>query len=148
MQNRATTLLLQLGLLAVVVAALPYKLFELDRYFVPKELVLHAVAIIFAIILVVRRRALTVDIVDALLAFFLIWSAASALFATNHWLAQRALGVSVASALVFWGARRIGAAGEYRPLLGAAAFATVLAASTALVQAYGYDSDYFSQNRM
>ena len=98
MQNRATTLLLQLGLLAVIVAALPYKLFELDRYFVPKELVLHAVAIVFCIILVAKRRTVTVDVVDALIAFFLVWSTASAVFATNHWLAQRALGVSVASA--------------------------------------------------
>src|SRR6266498_820610 len=147
MQNRAATLLLQLGLLAVVIAALPYKLFELDRYFVPKELVLHAVAIIFAIILVARRRTVTIDVVDALLAFFLIWSAASAIFATNHWLAQRALGVSVASAVVFWGARRIGASGGYRSLLIAAALATVLAAITALAQAYGFETDYFSQNR-
>ena len=58
MQNRAATILLQLGLLAVVVAALPYKIFELDRYFVPKELILNAVAIIFAVILVARRRAI------------------------------------------------------------------------------------------
>ena len=147
MQNRAATLLLQLGLLAVIVAALPYKLFELDRYFVPKELVLHAVAIVFCIILVARRRTVTVDAVDALIAFFLVWSTASAVFATNHWLAQRALGVSVASAAVFWGARRIGASGGSRPLLVAAALATVLAAITALVQAYGFETDYFSQNR-
>ena len=147
MQNRAATILLQLGLIAVVVAALPYKIFELDRYFVPKELILNAVAIIFAVILVARRRAVTIDVVDALLAFFLMWSAASALFATNHWLAQRALGVSVASAVVFWGARRIGASGGYRPLLVAAAFATVIAALTALAQAYGFETDYFSQNR-
>src|SRR5438477_12390968 len=147
MQNRAATVLLQIGLVAVVVAALPYKIFELDRYFVPKELILNAVAIIFAVILVARRRAITIDVVDGLLAFFLVWSAASALFATNHWLAQRALGVSVASAVVFWGARRIGAAGGYGPLLHAAAFATVIAALTALAQAYGFDTDYFSQNR-
>src|SRR5205814_6061893 len=145
MQNRAATILLQLGLLAVVVAALPYKIFELDRYFVPKELILNAVAIIFAVILVARRRAITIDVVDGLLAFFLVWSAASALFATNHWLAQRALGVSVASAVVFWGARRIGASGGYRPLLVAAALATVIAAFTALAQAYGFETDYFSQ---
>src|SRR6478609_7385201 len=104
MQTRLAKLLLQFGVAAVMIAALPYKIFELDRYFVPKELVLNAVAIVFAIILVARRRAVTIDVVDALLAFFLIWSAASALFATNHWLAQRALGVSVASAVVFWGA--------------------------------------------
>jgi O-antigen ligase len=134
-------------MLAAMLAALPWRPFELDRYFVPKELVLHAVAIVFAIILVIRRRTITIDIVDALIALFLIWSAASALFATNHWLAQRALGVSVSSALVFWGARRIGASGGYRSLLIAAAVATVMAALTSLLQAYGVETDYFSQNR-
>src|SRR4026207_2112317 len=120
MPNRAAGVLLQFGMLAVMLAALPYRPFELDRFFVPKELVLHAVAVVFAVVLVIRRRTIQIDIVDALTALFLIWSAASALFATNHWLAQRALGVSVSSAFVFWGARRIGASGGYRsPLIAA-----------------------------
>jgi O-antigen ligase len=147
MANRTTTILLQAGLVAVVFVVLPYKLFELDRYFVPKELVLHVVALVAAATLIARRRTITVDLADALLALFLVWSSASALFATNHWLAQRALGVSVSSGIIFWTARRIGAAGSYRPLLIAAAVATVFAAATALAQAYGMDSDYFSANR-
>jgi O-antigen ligase len=77
-----------------------------------------------------------------------VWSAASAIFATNHWLAQRALGMSVSSALVFWGARRIGASGGYGSLLIAAAVATVIATLTSLLQAYGFESDYFSLNRV
>ena len=36
MSNRVATVVLQLGIVAVVFAALPYKVFELDRYFVPK----------------------------------------------------------------------------------------------------------------
>lgn len=130
-----------------MIAALPYKVFELDRYFVPKELVLHVVAIVFALVLIIPRRTIRIDIVDGLLALFLVWSAASAVFATNHWLAQRALGLSVSSVLVFWGARRIAGAGAYKALLVAAAFATVVASLTCLAQAYGLDSDYFSQNR-
>lgn len=147
MANRAAKLLLQIALAAVVLAALPYKLFELDRYFVPKELVLHIVALVFAAILILRRRTLRVDGVDLLLGFFLVWSAVSALFASNHWLAQRALGISVSGAIIFWGARRIGGSGVYKPLLVAAAVATVCAAVTALAQAYGFDTEYFSQNR-
>jgi O-antigen ligase len=147
MQTRIGKLLLQFGVAAVMIAALPYRIFELDRYFVPKELVLHVVALVFALILVIPRRTIKVDVVDALLAFFLVWSAASAVFATNHWLAQRALGLSVSSVLVFWGARRIAGAGAYKELLVAAAFATVVAALTSLIQAYGLDSDYFSRNR-
>ena len=36
--------ILQIGAIAVVVAASTYKSFELDRYFVPKDLVLHFTA--------------------------------------------------------------------------------------------------------
>jgi hypothetical protein len=147
MANRVAAILLQLGVVAVIVAAAPYKLFELDRYFVPKELVLHVVALFIAILLVARRRTINIDLADALLALFLAWSAAAALFATNHWAAQRALGLSVSSALIFWGARRVGALGMYRPILVAAAFATVCAAAASLAQAYGFESDYFSLNR-
>ena len=148
MANRLAAILLQLGVVAVIVAAAPYKLFELDRYFVPKELVFHVVALFIAIVLVARRRTLGIDLADALLALFLAWSAASALFATNHWVAQRALGLSVSSALIFWGARRLGALGMHRPILVAAALATVCAAAASLAQAYGLESDYFSLNRV
>ncbi|HEX6251200.1 MAG TPA: O-antigen ligase family protein [Gemmatimonadaceae bacterium] len=147
MQPRIAQLLLQLGLLAVVLAVLPYKLFELDRYFVPKELVLHAVALLALLTLLPRLRQNRVDAADALLALFLVLSLASSLFATNHWLAQRALGVSVSSAIVFWTARTIGAAGSYRPLLVAASVAVVVAAVTSLAQAYGLETVYFSLNR-
>jgi O-antigen ligase len=147
MPNRVAAILIELGVVAAVIAAAPYKLFELDRYFVPKELVLHVVALVLAILLVTRRRTINIDLPDALIALFLAWSAASALFATNHWAAQRALGLSVSSALIFWGARRLGALGIYRPILIAAAVATVCAAGLSLAQAYGLETDYFSVNR-
>ena len=54
-----------------MLAALSYKVFELDRYFVPKELVLHGVAAVLAVGLVVRRRDACVSFVDGLLAAFL-----------------------------------------------------------------------------
>src|SRR4030088_3202974 len=101
MADRTIRTLIQLGVILAVVVALPYKLFELDRYFVPKELVLHVVALFIALFLLARRRSLSFDLTDGLLVLFLLWSTASALFATNHWLAQRALGVSVFGALVF-----------------------------------------------
>src|SRR5258705_3725382 len=147
MPLRAATLVLQAGLLAVVVAALPYKQFELDRYFVPKELVLHVAALTLAIVLLARMRWRPANLVDALLVLFIGWSLASALFATNYWLAQRAVGLSLSSVVVFWAARKVGAAGEYRPVLLAAAFAAMLAAITCLAQAYGVVTNYFSLNR-
>lgn len=147
MRNRLAIIVLQLGVVVVGLAVLPFKLFELDRYFVPKELVLHVAALAVAVLLVLRSRSLAIDVADALFAGFLTWSAASALFAGNHWLAQRALGISVSSAMIFWGARQLGASGFHRPLLIAAATATVCAAITVLAQAYGVETDYFSLNR-
>ena len=38
--------LLQFGAIAVVLAAAPYKSFDLDRFFVPKELVLSITALV------------------------------------------------------------------------------------------------------
>src|SRR3979411_1593795 len=147
MADRTIRTLIQIGVISGVVVALPYKLFELDRYFVPKELVLHAVALLVGVFLLARRRSLSFDLADGLLALFLLWSVGSALFATNHWLAQRALGVSVSSAIVFWGARSVAERGSYRPILIAAGIATVCAALFSLAQAYGLDSEYFSTNR-
>ncbi len=147
MINRAATLLLQIGVVAVVVVALPYKIFELDRYFVPKELALNLIALVVGVAVVLRGRSVTVDIADKLLALFLAWSVASALFATNHWLAQRALGLSFAGAMIFWASRRAGADGEYRSVLIAAAVATVVVALTSLAQTYGTESEYFTINR-
>src|SRR5689334_7138353 len=41
-RERAALVLVQIGVVLVVLIALPYKTFDLDRFFVPKELVLHA----------------------------------------------------------------------------------------------------------
>lgn len=145
--HRVSSTIIQAGTLAVVLVALPYKLFELDRYFVPKEVVLHAAALLLGALLLLRTRRFRADTADTLLAVFVAWSVLSAIFATNHWVAQRALGVSVSSAVIFWSARRIGEDGAYRRVLAGAAFAAVVAAATTLLQAYGFETDYFSQNR-
>src|SRR5436190_23554741 len=79
MSDRVIRFVIQAGVILAVIVALPYKVFELDRYFVPKELVLHAAALIIAVMLVARRRALSFDLVDGLLALFLLWSVASAI---------------------------------------------------------------------
>ncbi|MEO5902740.1 MAG: O-antigen ligase family protein [Gemmatimonadaceae bacterium] len=145
--DRATKILLQLGFLAVILAALIYKPFELDRYFVPKELVLHVVALVSAVTLFASRRRVSLGVVDVCLIAFLALSAISAVFATNYWLAQRALGLSFSSALVFWASRRIARGGGARGLLIAAAVATVAAAASALLQAYGIETELFTSAR-
>ena len=140
-------MILSAGVVLVMLMALSFKVFELDRYFVPKELVLNASALLIGIVLILARRPVKADAIDALLVAFVIWSLISAVFASNHWLAQRALAVSLSSVIVFWGARRAAVAGIQSVLLGAAALATVIAASTSLAQAYGMESEWFTLAR-
>ncbi len=130
-----------------MVVALPFKVFELDRYFVPKELVLHLVALAGSVVLIAKRVPLRESRLDILLGLYLLWNVVSAIFATNHWLAQRAVAISISSVLVFWYARRASMTGSFRPILVACAIATVTAAIAGLAQAYGIRSDYFSINR-
>lgn len=130
-----------------MLVALPFRVFELDRYFIPKELVLHLLAITGTVVLIARRVNVRTAAVDVLLLVFLAWSAVSALFATNHWLAQRALALSASSIVVFWYSRHVASRGAYRAIIVACAAATVVAAGTGLAQAYGIRTDYFSINR-
>lgn len=145
--ERGITLVLCAGVIASMLVALSFKVFELDRYFVPKELILNAAALIIAGVIVVRPRMVKLDSVDALLILFLLWSLVSSLFATNHWLAQRAFSVSFASAAIFFGARRAAEGNSQRLLLIAAAIAGAIAAITSLAQAYGFESDWFTLAR-
>ena len=78
---------------------------------------------------------------------FLLWSIASALFATNHWLAQRALAVTLSSLIIYWSARRVRSEKAKRLLINVAALASVVAAVTSLAQAYGFETDYFTLAR-
>jgi hypothetical protein len=138
---------LQLGALAVVLAASTHKVFELDRFFVPKELVLHATALAAGLLAAGAFRRVAFGRVDLLLLGFLLLGALSALAATNGWLAARALALSASGVAVFWAARGVREAGLARPLLGALALAVVAAAGTSLLQTYGVRTDLFSLNR-
>jgi O-antigen ligase len=147
LRERIALHVLQVGALAVVLAAAPYKLFDLDRFFVPKELVLHATASIATLLCLSRARRLGLARVDQLLGLFLVVGLLSALFATNWWLAGRAVAVSLSGAACFWSARAVARAGLARPLLVALALAGVVGAVTALLQAYGVRTEYVSLNR-
>ena len=135
--TRIAAVVLQAAAFGVVLAALPYPVFELDRYTFPKELVLEVAALAGALLCLASARRLTLFMVDALVAGFLGVSALSALFASNGWLAFRALGVSLAGAALFWCGRTIARAGRREALLVGLAVAVVLGAVTALAQAYG-----------
>src|SRR5258705_9953899 len=126
--ERAALRVLQFGAVAVVLAAAPYKAFDLDRFFVPKELVLHATALVATLLCLLRARRIGLGRVDQMLGLFLAVGVLSALFATNWWLAGRAVAVSLSGAACFWSARAVARAGLGRPLVAALALAGVLRA--------------------
>src|SRR6202050_4010111 len=104
----ATIAVLGAGALATVLAALPYKVFDLDRYAIPKEFTLHLTATLAAVAALVAlgrsatrsntrssthstSPAIPLSRVDTLLIGFLLFSGASALLSQNGWLAARGL---------------------------------------------------------
>src|SRR5688500_14986966 len=145
--DRIALLVLQIGAIAVVLAAVRFKQFELDRFFVPKELVLHATALLATVVCLSRARALQLARVDQLLGLFLGLGLLSALFATNWWLAGRAVALSLSGAACFWSARSVARAGLGRQLVAALAIAGVVGAVTSLLQTYGLRIELFSLNR-
>ena len=138
---------LQLGALAVVIAVATLNAFELDRFFVPKELVLHATALLAGVCVVRAIGRMTWSRADRFLAAYVALSVLSALFATNRWAAERAVAISASSLLIFWTARALREAGRERAVVNAIAWATVLVAIGSLLQAYGVDLTIFSENR-
>ena len=130
-------LVLQVAAVLIVIAALPYQVFQLDRFTVLKELVLHLAALTAALLCLAFARRLTVFMVDVPLVGFLALSILSTLLAENGWLAFRALGVSLSGAVLFWCGRTLARAGRSQALLVGLALAVVLGALTALAQAYG-----------
>lgn len=145
--ERAAATILILGAFAVVLTALPYKAFDLDRFFVPKELVLAVTTVSIAVVLIETSRRVSLARIDVLLIVWLLANTASALFAENHWLAFRALGVTVGGVVAFWCARAIACTRAGNAVVAGLALATVAASATALAQAYGWEPEYVSLNR-
>jgi len=109
--------------------------------------VLHLTATLAGLFLIGALWRMGVTRVDLLLDAYLLLGVLSALMATNRWLAMRALAVSASSIILFWCARALRESGLARPLLHGLAFAVVAAAVTSLLQTYGVDIDFFSENR-
>ena len=143
----AALLVLQLGVLAVVLAATPFKPFELDHFFVPKELTLHATAFLCVALCINRLRSISLDRVDFFLMVFAALSIVSSILAPNRWLSLRALAITLSGLAIFWCARALSNSGLKRPLVAVIVLATVLGAATSLAQAYGLESDYFTLSR-
>lgn len=145
---RALALWLGLGAVAVVLVAVPSSLFDLDRFGAPKELVLHLTALGALILLAIggtERPALVAAEIP--LAGFTAWSTLSTVFATNHWLATRALAITLSGLIILHAAYRVARRGAGAWLLRGLAIAFVLAALTGLVQAYGVDLPILADSR-
>jgi hypothetical protein len=141
---RAALRIVQVGAIAVIAIVATLDAFELDRFFIPKELVLHLTAALAGLL---ALRAMSRTRIDLVLGAYLLVSAISALFAQNPWLAMRAVAISVSGIVLFWVGRALRDGGLARPLLNALAFAVVLAAITSLLQTYGIDLALFAENR-
>jgi O-antigen ligase len=124
------------GAFGCVLASMPSPLFDLDRHAVPKELVLHLTATAAGVLCLLRSRRLALAPVDLFLTGWLLLGALSCLAAPNPGLGARALAIAGSGAVLFWVSRRLAAEGLGPPLLTAAGAAVVLAAVTALAQAY------------
>lgn len=144
-----TGLMLALAIAAVggAAAATTFRAFDLDRFFVPKELALHVAALFMAVTLAWRDGPRRRSRVDVVLLAWLAASVVSAVFATSWWLAVRALAVSLSGAMVFWAAASLQEAGRSRGVGRVLALAATVAAASSLAQAYGISSDMFSLNR-
>ncbi len=143
----AVLLTLGAGAAACVLTVLPYRSFDLDRFFAPKELALHAAALAAGVVALTCTRRFSLSRADFALIAWLGLSAVSALFATNHWLAYRALTVSVSGAAIFWSARAAAKAGLGPALARILALVVVIGAMTALAQAYGVKMEFAALNR-
>lgn len=146
--ERLAAILLILGAFAVVLVVVPHRSFELDRFFLPKEVVLHATALVVALLVIPGRREWTWSRPELYLLAYLGVSIISALFAANGWLAIRALGITWSGLLLFWSARELSRAGLGRFLTIGLAAGAVVGVLTAIGQAYGVlGSDLFSVTR-
>jgi O-antigen ligase len=124
-----------------------YRSFDLDRFFVPKELALHLGALGMALFVMSRRERRAWTAADLALAAWLGFSVISMFGATSGWHAMRALALSASSAIVYWCASTLRASGRERAVVVILCLAISLAGASALAQAYGFVLQSFATNR-
>lgn len=135
------------GAALVALAAVPSAVYDLDRFAAPKELVLHATALVALRSVLKRTRGRVQRWEDGVLLALLALSTLSALQAVNPWLGLRALALSASSAALYVVGRVLARDGFRRELVGLVVMAATLAAASALAQAYGFESSLFTDIR-
>ncbi len=144
---RAAAHVLGLGLVVAVLVALPVAPTDLDRHQFPKETAVH-LAVFLAVLLARPWPALGSSRALRVAAIGLAaWTAASALFATNPWLALRATSLTVTGLLALLTARHVAALGAAPILIGWLVMAAGAGAATGLAQAWGVEHPFFAQLR-
>ena len=143
----ALAVLLAVASLAIVLGGVRSTIHDLDRHAVPKELVLHATALIALLVLVRRWRRLELDVVQLPLIAFLAWSALSALFATSHWIALRALAITCSGIVIFVTSRFIVRHRGTPIVLAGLAVAAVTGALIGNLQAWGVELAWLADDR-
>jgi len=146
--SRFTTFIIALGAIAAVLAAVPYPVFDLARFFAPKELAVNTAALLLAVAGLRKASTLKLDATDLFLAVYLLFSALSALLAGDTWISATALALTFSGAVIYWSARSAAEHGARDAIIKAIAFAAVIGAVTSLAQAYGLDSPFFSEHRV
>ncbi len=146
--ERASASLIQIGASAVVLIVVFSNSFELDRFYIPKELVLHVTAVLAGLLALGSIKRMESTRLDGLLAGFIFLSGLSMLFAANFWAGHRAFGITVSGIVLFWTARGLRQAGLAPAVLKGLAIGLAVAALPALAQAFGLETAFFSENRI
>lgn len=133
--------------LGAAVAVVTYRAFDLDRFFVPKELALHIGAFLIVVTLKASGWRAATTRVNVALGAWLALSVMSAIGATSGAHAVRALELSLSAAVVFWGAATLRHSGRERSVAIALGAAVTFAVASALAQAYGMKLEVFAINR-
>lgn len=141
---------LGVGALACVLMLLPYRSFDLDRFLVPKELLLHMTVLLTGAVVLWRDRRvseLQLDAVAWLWIAYLALTLLSVAFAQNGWLAWRASTLTISAAVAFVVGRSLQRAGLSGAVARVLAAVVTAGAITALLQAYGVKMEWAAMSR-
>jgi O-antigen ligase len=139
--------LLGVSVTLAVLVALPVAPSDLDRHQFPKETLTH-LGVFLAVLLARPWPAVGIRPATWVAGLALaVWSIASAVVATNPWLALRATTLTITALAALITARHLAARGAGATLLGWAAVAAGLGAGTGLLQAVGVEHPFFNELR-
>ncbi|MEO8449591.1 MAG: O-antigen ligase family protein [Gemmatimonadota bacterium] len=136
-----------LGALAVVLAAMPSPVFDLDRFLVPKELAVHVTALLALVLTWLLKEPIELSVPEIALLCLAAWTVLSGLFATNPWLAFRTTALTTSGAALIISARAAARAGLTSVVVAALGLAALAGTLSGVAQAYGWSTDVLANTR-